>query len=236
MVDAAGLAVSVVALANLFNDALDCFEYIQLGRSFGTNFQTSQLRFDNARLRLSRWGHAAGLNGDLKDVESLQATSVATEEIPEAERLLGQILDLFAKAEEASAEFKGKKRADDSSLVASDTGTDMDPVGRSLHDKMRNMSIKRQKTAGLKRKAKWALYTGENFRKLIEDVIKLVDCLVDTFPATRQTQRDLCGAEVSEIGRNRGLRVLQGIAASQDEDLEMAITNAMKFDVSMNTS
>jgi hypothetical protein len=33
-----GLAVGIIALAGLFNDAVDCFEYVQLGRNFGKNF------------------------------------------------------------------------------------------------------------------------------------------------------------------------------------------------------
>jgi hypothetical protein len=30
-----GLTVGVLALAGLFNNAVDCFEYVQLGRNFG---------------------------------------------------------------------------------------------------------------------------------------------------------------------------------------------------------
>jgi hypothetical protein len=49
-----GLTVGVIALAGLFNNAVDSFEYIQLRRNFGEDFQTSLLKLDNARLRLSR--------------------------------------------------------------------------------------------------------------------------------------------------------------------------------------
>ena len=66
---------------------------------------------------------------------------------------------------------------------------------------------------------KWALYEEEDFRGLIEDVIGLVDRLIETIPVTRQTQRELCGVEVSEIGSDEGLPTLHNIAASQDKDL-----------------
>lgn len=42
------LATGIVALAGLFNNAIDCFEYVQLGRNFGKNFQTSLLKLDSA--------------------------------------------------------------------------------------------------------------------------------------------------------------------------------------------
>jgi Prion-inhibition and propagation len=54
MAEAAGLAVSVIALTGLFSNAVECFEVIQLGRNFGKNFQTNQPKLNSARLRLSR--------------------------------------------------------------------------------------------------------------------------------------------------------------------------------------
>ena len=52
----AGLAVDALAIAGLFNNALDYFEYVQIGRNFGQGYQISLLKLDTARLRLSRWG------------------------------------------------------------------------------------------------------------------------------------------------------------------------------------
>ena len=74
--EAASFAVGLIALAGLFNNAVDCFEYVQLGRRFGADFQTSLLKLDNARLRLSRWGQAVGLSGDLGNVQSLPEATV----------------------------------------------------------------------------------------------------------------------------------------------------------------
>lgn len=65
--EAGSLAIGIVALAGLFNNALDCFEYIQLGRCFSTNFQTGLLKLGNARLRLSRWGESVGLTSELQN-------------------------------------------------------------------------------------------------------------------------------------------------------------------------
>lgn len=38
MAEAAGLVVGVVGLASLFNNTVEWFEFIQLGRAFGKNF------------------------------------------------------------------------------------------------------------------------------------------------------------------------------------------------------
>jgi hypothetical protein len=79
---------------------------------------------------------------------------------------------------------------------------------------------------------KWALYQKKHFERFIEDVIELVNALVETFPAVRQAQRDLCTVEVSEIGTNETIPVLEGIAASQDQDLQAAISTVLKSNVS----
>ena len=55
--------------------------------------------------------------------------------------------------------------------------------------------------------------------------------LIETFPVTRQTQRELCEVEVSEIASDEGSPILHNIAASQDNDLEAAITELSDSDV-----
>ena len=64
----AGLAIRVLAIASLFNNAVDYFEYVQIGRNFGQGYQIGLLELDGVRLRLSRWGQSVGLSHDLKDI------------------------------------------------------------------------------------------------------------------------------------------------------------------------
>ena len=80
--------VSAVALTRLFNNAIGCFEYIQLGRNFGSDFQTNLLKLDDAGLRLSQWGDAVRLNGEVANVQSLEPTALSAKDVPTTERLL----------------------------------------------------------------------------------------------------------------------------------------------------
>ena len=64
-----GSAVGVVTLAGLFNNAVDCFGYVQVGGS------------------------------EMKDVRSLQSAFGYERDVTKAERLIGQILELLADAE-----------------------------------------------------------------------------------------------------------------------------------------
>lgn len=83
--------------------------------------------------------------------------ALSAENVPTAERLLKQILELFAEAEGVSAKFKSGAVAGESSLIVLDAQTDLNPVYRTLHEKMRNLSIRRQNKTPLREKVKWAL-------------------------------------------------------------------------------
>ncbi|KAF2623383.1 hypothetical protein BU25DRAFT_414388 [Macroventuria anomochaeta] len=225
MAETAGLVIGVVALAGLFNNTVECFEIVQLGRAFGKSFQTSQLKLDNARLRLSRWGKSLSLD-DVRDAVSLPGRLGSETTVKHAEALLGQIIELFAEAEGVSNRYRSRTEPEDNSLAVYDPQTDLYPAVAKLHNKMRQLAIERQNRSGVRQKAKWALYQEKQFRRLIEDVTELVDGLVELFPATQQTQRELCDREVSAIGDGEGMSVLKEIAAAQDRLLEQAITNA----------
>ena len=225
MAETAGLVVGVVALAGLFNTTVECFESVQLGRTFGKSFQTSQLKLDNARLRLSRWGKSLGLddNDDVRDTVSLQGRFGSEANVKHAEALLGQIVELFAEAESVSNRYRSRTELQDGGLVVYDPQTDLDPAMVKLHQKMRQLAIERQNRSGVRRQAKWALYQEKQFRRLIADITELVKDLDVLFPAVQQSQRDLCDIEVSTIGEGQGMSVLREIAATQDKLLEQAI-------------
>jgi hypothetical protein len=217
--ETAGLVAGVVALAGLFNTALECFEFVQLGRNFGNNFQTSQLKLDSARLRLSRWGKSLGLVEDIRDVASLQGHFGSEANVKHAEALLGQIVELFADFEHVSNRYKSRAVSQDGSLAVYDPQLDLEPAMVKLHNQMRQLAIGRQSRSGVRQKVKWALYEGKVFEHLIEDIMELVDSLVELFPAVHQIQRELCEKEVSIINEDRGegLSMLKEIAELQDK-------------------
>ena len=92
--------------SQLFNDAVQSFDYIQMGANFGQSFQTSLLKLDVVRLRLTRWGHSVGLAKVDDGVKPLQMTNLPTEDREQVQDLLAQILELFAEAEAASKRLR----------------------------------------------------------------------------------------------------------------------------------
>jgi hypothetical protein len=190
--ETAGLAVGVIALAGLFNNAVDCFDYLQIGRSLGRDYHTGLLKLDVAKLRLTRWGQAVGLGPTLDNATSLQSTTLSVESISVAERVLGQVLALF---ENAQAPKIFQQNA--STWESLDSADGSDAALTSLHRKMRGLAIRRQGKAGLREKAKWALHGGKQFSRLIEDIRDLVTELEGLLPAA-DVQR-LCEVDISKL-------------------------------------
>lgn len=208
--EAAGLTVGVVALAGLFNNAVDCFDYVQAGRSFGKNSQICLTKLSNAQLRVSRWGESVGLS-DLQNIQTLNGVFRDDQHVPEAQHLLGQILTLFAEAEGTSQKLTPTARLYSTQIASSDSTALV-----KLSDEMRQLAIKRQNHTSLKAKAKWALGQEKNFRRLLEDIIDLVKDLEDLFPAQVAKRQELCVQEVQTIKAAEVSAELKDIASSPD--------------------
>ncbi|EEQ27527.1 hypothetical protein McanMca71_000041 [Microsporum canis] len=244
MAEAVGLAVGIIGLAGLFNNAVQCFEYVQLARSFGRDFQSSQLKLDSAQLRLSRWGKSLRLDtqqlddtqntisfpGSTEDAERAKSLldqisfPGSIKDIERAKYLLSHILELFEDAETLSSKFKDKQSLDDGSTATFDPETDLKSTVGALHRTMRKLATGRQNKANLKQKAKRALYAEKTLRRLVEDITEHVDDLTDLFPATLPRQKRLCEAEASEIGKHsEAVEDLKKIVAQQDKLLHAAL-------------
>src|SRR5690349_2346010 len=91
-----------LTVVGLFNDLVDCFEYIELGRNFGAEFQTCQLRLDITQLQLSRCGAAVDVNNNpvFADIKHI------TEESRTALGSLEQLAKLLQQAYTQSDGFK----------------------------------------------------------------------------------------------------------------------------------
>ncbi|KIW47713.1 uncharacterized protein PV06_00379 [Exophiala oligosperma] len=220
MAEAAGLVIGAVSVAGLFTTCVDCFEYVQLGRNFGKNFQRSLLRLDVVKLRLSRWAEAVN-----NSPESHQGATDTTERGQKVREILGEIIELFADAERVSEKYKAKVTGGE--LVVYDADSELEPDISSIRKKLRELAFRCQKRSSFAQKATWALYEEKNFRRLIEDVTALVDALVDLFPASRDRQRQLSAQEAEELKEEHRLDALEEAAEGVDPLLQDSVQQAI---------
>ncbi|KAL2866935.1 prion-inhibition and propagation-domain-containing protein [Aspergillus lucknowensis] len=197
--------------SRVFNDAVQSFGYIQMGANLGSSFQTSLLKLDVVRLRLTRWGKSVGL-ANVANGQSPEMTKLAPEDREQVQELLDQILELFANAETAS---KPKRRRGGNNAAATsvlDPAKELDSISASIHKKMEDLAKQRQGKSDLEQD-EWTINDEKNFARLIEDLTELVDGLIDLFPGIQEEQRKLCEEEVSQLNTsNNALARLKEVA------------------------
>ena len=228
MAEVFGIVAGSLSVAALFNNAVDCFEYIQLGRNFGTDYQTCQLRLDITRLRLSRWGTAI----DIGNIPDFAVVDPSTDEARTAKRTLEQLLKLFRNAYTQSYDFKAE--ATEENLTVFDPGTNTNQGIMALRTTMQALTRKRQKSTGLSKKISWALYKQKYFTRLIDDIQELLDGLEKIFPV-QETYKRLVEDEVGEVQNETSLRMLSEASLETDELLRAAAIEKLKRIESSNS-
>lgn len=234
MAEAFGVVAGAMGIAGLFNNCVDCFEYITLARNFDRDFQTAQLRLDLARVRFTRWGEVVGVNPRSGlDIPSRQAQEVAA-------KVLWQIFVLFDESARVSDKFSGEQQQRQTPLTGSGTApttlaVDMyDPgADRSvveLHSKLSELARRRKRRVGLVAKAKWALHRGKYLDRLIDQITSLVDQLFtlveDDKDAPRRTD-SIVADEIATFSLPE-LRRIKEIAADTDNLLCDRATQEVK--------
>ncbi|KAH8803729.1 small s protein [Hyaloscypha sp. PMI_1271] len=216
MAEPFGIVSGAIGIASAFTACVDCFEYIQFGRHFGRDFQTSQLALNCARLRLTRWGESVNIYDD----PQLGREDATTAEIQLVKNALLQILVLFADTESISKEYKlAAKAGEDLSAYSTE---DMDPKMIALDNKMKGLAIQRQKRGRFLKLASWALYHRSTLKDLLEQIASLLDEIERLFPAP-QARTTLLQEEAAAIGDKQALKLLEDVATSVDSLLQKTV-------------
>ncbi|PLB46002.1 hypothetical protein P170DRAFT_512601 [Aspergillus steynii IBT 23096] len=220
MAEAFGIVSGAVGIAGIFTTCLECFDYIQLGRRFGQDFQTNQLVLSGLKLRLSRWGEAVHLYTD----PQLGHPTASEADLQLAKNTLYQILVLMADSEKVSKKFDITARPGDD-LSDSTNNHRMTANVAAMDDLMRKQAARRQKGTSLVKITSWALHDKEHFSGLIENIAKLLDGLEQMFPAP-EAQKSLAESEIREVCN--GIQDQQGVTLKLIQDLSNGVDGVLK--------
>ncbi|KAI3326398.1 prion-inhibition and propagation-domain-containing protein [Xylariaceae sp. AK1471] len=220
--EAFGTVAGALSVAALFNNCVNCFEYIQLGRHFGREYERCQLKLDIAKTRLSRWGQAVAINMDPRfATDEPQGTS-----FQQVQAILEEIEQLFETLQKASKRYAIGAKQEDLELLQIQ---DMQPVAQTLHSRLNTIVSQRQKRTNFLKKAAWALYDGKNFDKLVEQMTGFVDDLEKLFPV-EGARRTIAETEIEEINEDEpSLKALQSAAADTDSVLSKVIAERLEI-------
>lgn len=211
MAETFGTVAAALSVAALFNNCVNCFEYVKLSRNFGHDYERCQLKIDIAQTRLSRWGKAVAIREDPR----FSAESPGDAPTRQVLSILEEIGLLFQAAQKKSKRYEVASRSEDL-VVWQDE--DMQPVVRQLHGYLGKAVRQRQKQTSIVKKAAWALYDAKQFDKLVEHITGFVDDLEAVWPA-EVACRHLARLEIEEVNDEPTLTIVQETASHIDDVL-----------------
>ncbi|KAI0437758.1 small s protein [Xylaria telfairii] len=220
MSDPFSIAAGAISIAATFTACIDCFNYVQLGRHFGRDYQTCVLLLDGEKMRLARWGEAVHVDRD----PMLSKPDAVLEETQMAKRTLLQILMLFADTEKISK--KHKLNANAGADLPTLTTHELDLAIAQWSNKMKEMSVKRQQTSSFLRRTSWAIYHKSELEELITDISKLIDTLERLFPAPK-TQLEPTRDEIARNSSGQSLQLLGNDSCNADSTIQTGSMGAI---------
>ncbi|KAK0762653.1 hypothetical protein N5P37_005471 [Trichoderma harzianum] len=210
-----GIATGALSVAALFNNCVATFEYIQLGRHFGEDFQRYQLKLDVAKTRLRRWGEAVGVNTDIR----FASAAPSDKAVKDALGILEDIADCFESAQKKSRRYA--ERADKKELTIHNNN-DMSPIFQRLHKRSQDIARQRQKGISIVKKAAWPLYDIKSLENIVNQISSWVDELEKLFSIEASCQKSI-EIEIEEVHDELSLKALKDAARDIDPALEHAV-------------
>ncbi|KAF2238757.1 hypothetical protein EV356DRAFT_516657 [Viridothelium virens] len=222
--DTVGVVFSTLGLTGLFSNAIDCFKYIQIAKSYERDFATGQLRLDLAGLQLSRWGKSVGISGDIQNDDGLVDILGSADDVKMAKETLKQILTLITDAAMKCAQYRNTRLSQDQGPSALHVLDNVQPAYAALHEAIMETVETRKNKSKLLTKTKWALSGREDLQTLVDSIVKLVGQLIELFPERKTEHLELCRAEVDKLLREENVEPLaRGASSLHDQALMQTI-------------
>lgn len=210
-----GVVTGAISLTSLFSACVDCFEYVELGRTFRRDYRTSILTLTCARLRLTRWGQAVNINNNSR-FQDLSLES-ADEQIKTAKATLEQILVLFRDASNISGNYEGVPPS-----VEIDNNDQVAVLDRTL----RSIAHSRRTGPRLLQTTRWALHDKSRLDRLVNSIGSLVDNLEQLFPVEPAILEDLTRQEIASVPKPQLPLLSDAAGESRDKKLQAAAHEA----------
>lgn len=196
--EAVSFSLGVVALASLFSTCVECFDYVQLAKTHGRDYEILSTRLDVEKTLLLQWGSRVGLLSEgTQDARLGQPDTRAT-----VERVLNCIRMLLTDADDLRAKYGlepagtfGGTAEGVAKVSASRMYSFADSYSRFL-----SRVGKKQKETALSSKTRWAIHDRKKFAALIEDLGQFVSRLDNLLPANGFLQQQLIKEDVEALG------------------------------------
>lgn len=218
-------------LASLFNTAVAPFDYILVAKQAASRLQSLLVQLDNAQLRLTRWGKAAGITGfKVEDENSMKRSGSFQLDETQEKQAIKTFLAVSKLFEECQKLCRAERKKDSSpstnEIVPFDPASgDWSLEHRYLHQQMQGIVNNRRNKVSVAQRVKFAFYQKKHLENFIKDIDCHSDNLYRIYDPPAEDLVKLGKAELTEI-----LEIVEklGDASKNDRILSSAAEAILK--------
>ncbi|KAI0110785.1 hypothetical protein GGR51DRAFT_557786 [Nemania sp. FL0031] len=210
-------------LPHLFNDTIQWFDSVCVLKQCMPGVQIHLLKFDNAQLRLSRWGKAAGLASGRIDSLSHPWNADSKLKARNIFRDIVRAFELYMNIGRTFREGNFNIQLDE----ATPFGPDSNPMCQYLHKRMQTISNSRQSYHQGSQKDKILISEDRHLVDLTKKFNELIDRLYELLPSLKDGLAALAQLEYAEFFNVSQL--LETVA--EDYDLRAEVRHTIEGDI-----
>lgn len=215
--EAAGVAVGIIALIGTFKECIDLFSYFTVARSLGRDYELLSTKLDVEKTLLLQWVQWTNLlqpNYDQRlDDPAVRAT--VAQVLSSVRLLLSDTKTLQQRYGVQESPVGDEVNCSLSGIGANRMSTFTQDFGKL------NLRIQSHQTVSYTKKARWAVRDKEKFDDLLRELSYFVSRLHTLVPNTaKNTQRNMIEEDVRSLDDSRTVRLLSEATIGRDDLLE----------------
>ena len=224
--EAAGVAVGIIALIGTFKECIDLFSYFSVARSLGRDYELLSTKLDVEKTLLLQWAQRTNLlqpNYDRRlDDPGIRATVANV--VSSIRLLLGDTNTLQQRYG-----LRESKPGDDANSFMFGIGTnrmntftrEMGKLDQLLRDfEKLDLRIRGNQEASYTLKARWAIRDKEKFSDLLQELTYFVSRLHSLVPDTTNTLQVMTEHDLKSLTDRKTVRLLSEAVSGRDDLLE----------------
>ncbi len=181
MAEAAGLAIGVIALAGVFKDCVDLFDYFCASRSLGRDYELLETKLDIEKTLLLQWAERVRLLDVVHGCDERLRNPVAAELVS---RILASLKLLLSESGHLQGRY-GATKTDGSDAIQSPVATvsslRKDRFVRDFEDFSLRVE-QRQNQTPFFRKFRWVIHDKDKFDDLVQQTSYFISKLNEVVP------------------------------------------------------
>ncbi len=214
MAEAAGLTVGAIALASLFTTCVQCFDCVQLTRTYGRDHELLITKLEVEKTRLLIWGDAVGIfdtQGSNRDAR-LDCPHIQ----PILERTLNCILLIFTDTEKLRKRYGAIPEEEQSTALSANRMNIFRASFTTFQARVQDL----QQQASLQSKIRWAIHDRDKFTTMVSDLRQFIDGLrnITDSSGVREVEHRMVGAEIERLPQIASLGLIQEACADEHSD------------------